>query len=287
MTTDDLERRIRLWLSAEAPSDAPAALRARVLAIPTTAPTASWWQRFATVPMVGASVAAGVAVALLVVQLSTPSIRPGAGEVLPPCEDDQIAEAFDGLRGSLGHRYVQTEQELRAAGDDAGTLAWSTITIREVAYLPPNRTREIVTWEESDETVDYLELLRLNNDQYELRNTADGPAWFVVPRRPTANWAYDRLREELGTLDRSSVPALGFGDAAVPEALTGSEGCAAATEHANGTIIGLRIGMDNELTDVVITLGSERSIFQIEHVRPPETEFVIPTEAIDDSGVSD
>lgn len=294
MTTDDLERRIRLWLSAEAPSDAPAVLRARVLAIPTTAPTASWWHRFATVPMVGASIAAGLAVALVVVQLSTGSIGPGAGQELPPCGDEQIAEALDGLRGSLGHRFVQTDQELRAAGGDAATLAWSNLSIREVAYLPPNRTREIVTWEESDDAVLYLELLRIGNDQYERRNRANGSAWFTMPRRPTANWAYDRLRAELGTLDTSSVPGIGFGEAAVPEVLTGSEGCATATEVANGTIVGLRIDADDRLTDFVIgpanevaTVGSLRTLYEIEHVRPDASEFAYPAEAFDPPSPSD
>jgi hypothetical protein len=301
MIESDIDLRLRRWLAADAAAATiPAGLRARVLDIPATRPRrVPWHHRFAALSLAGSGVAA---VTIAAVVLSGAFFRafdrePGVDGGL--CNNRQLQTALDELRDSPGYRYVDTQQQQVIADESAALdnpeFDWADSRTAEVAYLAPDRTREVVTPLDPEFNPGYFEQVRIGNEQWQLRDVDGTPTWFRTTPWPFGNWAWGYVQNALGLLGTPGIASIRFGSEPVPDGLTGQGGCTiAAVGEVDTNAIALRVGSDGRVSDIylgprVTTPGTRqafRNLIQLEYTLPSPDEFVAPATFEDDPEVS-
>jgi hypothetical protein len=297
MMDADVELRLRRWLATDAATvAAPASLRARVLRIPAVQPTKSaWWSRFAPIPaLTGAVAAATVAAFVLSGTFFTTFDRP-PGTDGGLCNNRQLQRALDELRDTDGYRYLDTQQNQVLASDPETALEdpvfeWADALTSDVAYLAPDRTREVVT---PIDQVDrgYLEQVRIGDQHWQLREIEGEQVWIRIEPWPFGNWAYGYVQNAMGLLGLPGIASIRFGAEPVPDGLTGQGGCTiAAPGEVETRIVALRVGEDGRVSDIYLgppagapgNRDAYRNLIQMEYTLPSPEEFVPPAEFVDE-----
>lgn len=298
MTTDaEFELRLRDWLTDAAPTTASARLRRRILDIPAAPEVAlGWWHRIVSIPVVTAAVAvvAGVAVVLSGALFTMFDRAPGYDGGL--CNNRQLQRALDELRDADGYRYVDTEQRQVLLSDPSTSLddpvfGWTDALVSTVSYLEPDRTREVVTTAFDEASRGYLEQLRIDGRQWQLREIDGAPTWVADEPWPLGNWAWGYLQNAIGVLGAPGIASIRFGSEPVPNDLPGAGGCTiAAPGETSSRIVALRIGTDGRISHIYLgpsvdapdSRDAYRNLLAIEYTLPDPGEFVAPLEFIDE-----
>lgn len=238
MTLDtEFELRLRDWLRADADAVAvPGSLRARILDIPASPLVrGAWWQRFATLPALGAAVSAAVVTAIVVTSLFFNRFDAPAGADGEPCNTRQVQRALEGLAGADGYRIVSRDYlRFLAAGEEidfeSPRYTWTEAWVSEGAFLAPDRHHDrMILRLEGRYDRGYLEHLQVDGETYQLQEFGGEAAWVARENWPTTNPVMGYLANVFDS--PSYIPAfasLDWRGTPPPDLLPGEAGCTAA-----------------------------------------------------------
>lgn len=316
MTMDtELELRLRDWLRADAAAVAvPGGLRASVLDIPSApARRDAWWQRFATLPAIGAGVSAAVVAAIVVTSLFFNLFDAPAGADGEACNTRQVQRALEGLAVADGYRVMSREYlRFLAAGDEIDfenpQYTWTEAWVSEGAYLAPDRHHDRMIFRlEGRYDRGYLEHLQVDGGTYQLQEIEGEVAWIERENWPTANPVMGYLANAFNSpIGVPGVASLDWRGTPPPDLLPGEAGCTAAAiipnpespmdvtipphlvrrqaiavrvDASDGRLMAAYIG---PAVDAIQRDGDLATTWELTWTLPGAEEFVAPTQTVPD-----